>query len=82
MLTEKTKEIVKATVPVLQDIGVAITARMYERLFNQYSETKELFANTKVGQANRLAATVLAYAQNIDNLEAHGPSVDAIAKNM
>lgn len=80
MLSENTKEIVKATAPVLQAKGVEITTRMYERLFNEYPETKELFANTKDGQAERLANAVIAYAQNIDNLELLGPSVVAIAK--
>lgn len=80
MLSDKTKEIVKATAPVLQEKGVEITTRMYERLFSEYPETKVLFAKTKEGQADRLANAVLAYAQNIDKLEALGPSVSAIAK--
>lgn len=80
MLSDKTKEIVKTTAPILQDKGVEITTRMYERLFSEYPETKVLFANTKDGQADRLANAVLAYAQNIDKLEALGPSIAAIAK--
>ena len=80
MLSQHTKDIVKATAPVLQEKGVEITSRMYERLFSEYPETKELFANTKDGQADRLAAVVLAYAKNIDKLEALGSSVEAIAK--
>ncbi|MEM7400428.1 MAG: globin domain-containing protein [Pseudomonadota bacterium] len=80
MLSQQTKDIVKKTAPILQEKGVEITSRMYERLFSEYPETKVLFSNTKDGQANRLAAAVLAYAQNIDNLEALGPSVAAIAE--
>lgn len=80
MISERTKEIVKATTPVLQAKGVEITTRMYERLFSEHPETKAFFANTKDGQAERLANAVLAYAQNIDKLEALGPSVAAIAK--
>lgn len=80
MLSKNTKEIVKATAPVLQAKGVEITTRMYERLFDEYPETKAFFANTKDGQAERLANAVIAYAQNIENLEALGPSVTAIAK--
>jgi len=80
MISEKTKEIVKATAPVLQDKGIEITTRMYERLFSEYPETKAIFANTRDGQAQRLANAVLAYAQNIDELEALGPSIAAIAK--
>lgn len=36
MLSEKTKEVVKSTYPVLQEHGVAITTRMYERLFDEH----------------------------------------------
>jgi len=80
MLSQQTKDIVKATAPVLQDKGVEITTRMYARMADEEPELKTLFANTKDGQADRLAAAVLAYAQNIDKLEALGPSVAAIAK--
>jgi len=80
MVSQKTKDIVKATAPILQERGVEITTRMYERLFSEYPETKAFFKNTKDGQAERLANAVLAYAQNIDKLEALGPSVAAIAK--
>ena len=79
MLSQKTIEIVKATAPVLQNKGFEITSRMYERLFSEYPETKVFFVNTKDGQAERLANAVIAYAQNIENLEALGPSVTAIA---
>ena len=80
MLSEKTKQVVKATAPVLQEKGVEITTRMYEQMAEEYPDLKALFANTKDGQADRLAAAVLAYAQNIDKLEVLGSSVIAIAK--
>jgi len=80
MLSDKTKEIVKATAPVLQEKGVEITTRMYARMAEEQPTLKALFANTRDGQADRLAAAVLAYAQNIDKLEALGSSVIAIAK--
>lgn len=80
MLSQKTIDIVKATAPILQDKGVEITTRMYARMADEEPELKALFANTKDGQADRLAAAVLAYAQNIEKLEALGPSVAAIAK--
>ena len=80
MLSQKTKDIVKATAPVLQDKGVEITTRMYARMAEEQPKLKALFANTRDGQADRLAAAVLAYAQNIEKLEALGPSIGAIAK--
>ena len=80
MLSEKTKEVVKSTYPVLQEHGVAITTRMYERLFDEHPEIKAFFANTRDGQAERLANAILAYCKNIDNLDALQASVEAIAK--
>jgi len=80
MLSEKTKEIVKATAPVLQEKGVEITTRMYARMAEEQPNLKALFANTRDGQAERLASAVLAYSKNIDNLDALQASVEAIAK--
>lgn len=70
-LSEQTVAIVKATAPVLQEHGVAITTRMYERLF-QNAEVKEMFdqaAQESGEQPRRLAAAILAYAQNVDKLQ-------------
>jgi hemoglobin-like flavoprotein len=70
-LSEQTVAIVKATAPVLQQHGVAITTRMYERLFVN-EEVKGMFdqaAQQSGEQPRRLAAAILAYAQNVDKLE-------------
>jgi len=80
MLSENTKKIVKATAPVLQEKGIEITTRMYERMAEEQPDLKALFANTRDGQAERLAVAVLAYSNNIDKLDALQASVDAIAK--
>jgi hemoglobin-like flavoprotein len=71
-LSAETIAIVKSTAPALQKHGVAITTRMYERLFEDES-IKALFdqAAQKSGeQPKRLAAAILGYAQNIDKLGA------------
>ncbi len=70
-LTPETIAIIKATGPALQAHGVAITTRMYERLFVD-AEIKALFdqaAQESGEQPKRLAAAILAYAQNIDKLQ-------------
>ncbi|CDO37061.1 MULTISPECIES: globin domain-containing protein [Novosphingobium] len=70
-LSEQTIAIVKATAPVLQQHGVAITTRMYERLFVN-EEVKAMFdqaAQVSGEQPRRLAAAILAYAQNVDKLQ-------------
>jgi hemoglobin-like flavoprotein len=71
-LSAETKAIVKSTAPAMQQHGLAITQRMYERLFVD-PNVKAMFdqaAQESGEQPRRLAAAILAYAQNIDKLEA------------
>jgi hemoglobin-like flavoprotein len=70
-LSPETIAIVKATGPALQQHGVAITTRMYERLFTN-ADVRAMFdqaAQASGEQPRRLAAAILGYAQNIDKLE-------------
>lgn len=81
-LTPETIAIVKATGPALQKHGVAITTRMYERLFVD-EEIKAMFdqaAQESGEQPKRLAAAILGYAQNIDRLEALGSAVERMVQ--
>lgn len=71
-LSPNTIAIVKSTAPALQIHGLAITQRMYERLFRN-EEVRAMFdqaAQESGEQPKRLAGAILAYAQNIDKLEA------------
>jgi len=73
MLSEKTIAIIKATVPALQSHGEAITRHFYQIMFRDYPAVKAFFnqAHQAQGtQARALANSVLAYAANIDRLEA------------
>lgn len=79
-LSEKTIEICKATAPVLVEHGEVITTRMYEILFSNYPETKELFGEAPEDQHKKLAAAIAAYAANIDNLEVLGKAVEGMAQ--
>jgi nitric oxide dioxygenase len=83
MLSENTITIVKATVPVLKENGLDITRRMYQILFRN-EEIKALFNQSHHGetgsQPRSLAVSVLAYAENIDNLGALGPMVERITQ--
>lgn len=82
MITDRQLEIVKATVPVLQQHGEAITRTFYRNLFSSHPELKDIFnmANQAKGdQPRALAAAVLAYAANIDQLQNLGPAVTKIA---
>ena len=79
-LSPETIAIIKATAPALQEHGVAITTRMYERLFVD-PEIKALFdqaAQTSGEQPKRLAAAILAFANNVDRLEVIDAAVNKI----
>ncbi|MCD8803804.1 nitric oxide dioxygenase [Staphylococcus warneri] len=82
MLSEREKDVVKETVPVLQDKGVEITSNFYARMFKQHPELKNMFNQTNQQrglQSTALAQSVLAAAVNIDHLEAILPVVKEIA---
>lgn len=70
--------IVKATAPVIEKQGLAITTAMYARLFEN-AEIAQMFdqaAQQSGEQPRRLAAAILAYARNIDKLENLGAAVE------
>ena len=83
MLSQKTIEIVKSTVPVLKEHGLEITKTFYKTMFTNNPEVKEMFNMDKQEsgeQPKALAMAVLAAAQNIDNLEAILPAVQKMCK--
>ncbi|SDD62610.1 nitric oxide dioxygenase [Sphingomonas sp. YR710] len=80
-LSPETIAMVKATAPALQQHGVAITTRMYERLFVDPA-IKALFdqaAQASGEQPKRLAAAILAFAQNVDKLDVLTSAIERIA---
>lgn len=78
-LSDETVATVKATGPVVREHGLAITTRMYEILFAENPEVKSLFDAPGGVQEQRLAAAVIAYAENIDMIETLVPVVQSIA---
>ncbi|MGD6885577.1 globin domain-containing protein [Staphylococcus shinii] len=82
MLNEKERDIIKETVPVLQQKGEEITSYFYNRMFTRHPELKNMFnqTNQKKGlQSTALAQSVLAAATNIDDLTRIMPVVKEIA---
>lgn len=82
MLQQQTIDIIKSTVPVLEQHGVAITKTFYSNLFEAHPALFNIFNQTnqrKGRQQTALANTVYAAAVHIENLEALLPAVVKIA---
>jgi nitric oxide dioxygenase len=76
MLDSNQLAIIRATVPLLESGGVALTTHFYNIMLGEYPEVRPLFnqAHQASGQQPRaLANGVLTYARNIDRLQALQP---------
>ncbi|MDU5110232.1 MAG: globin domain-containing protein [Clostridium sp.] len=83
MLDQKTIDIIKSTIPVLKVHGVDITTTFYKNMFEKNPEVAPLFDMDRQSsgeQPKALAMSILASAQNIDNLPAIMPVVNKIAE--
>src|SRR5688572_28880603 len=75
MLTPAQRDIVKATVPLLETGGEALTTHFYKIMLSEFPEVRPLFnqAHQASGdQPRALANGVLMYAKHIDRLEMLG----------
>ena len=82
MATAQTIAIVKATVPVLEEHGTAITSVFYQNMFDHHPELLDIFnkTNQKLGrQQTALATTVLAAAKHLEHLAVLLPQVTEIS---
>lgn len=80
-MNQETMQIIKSTVPVLREHGVAITTRFYQRMFENNAEVAPMFdmARQRNGeQPKALAMAVMGAAENIENLSAIMPLVQNI----
>lgn len=83
MLTDKHIDIVKSTIPLLENAGPALTTYFYQRLFTHNPELKDIFnmSNQDTGrQQVALFEAIAAYAKNIENLSALTTAVERIAQ--
>lgn len=81
MLNAQDRAIVKATVPLLESGGEALTTHFYKLMLSEYPVVRPLFnqANQASGdQPRALANGVLMYARHIDQLEQLGGLVNQI----
>ncbi|WP_111493867.1 NO-inducible flavohemoprotein [Marinobacter bohaiensis] len=83
MLSQSTVDVVKQTIPVLQEHGETLTRHFYQRMFEHNPEVKAFFnpAHQQAGTQQRaLAGAICAYAQHIDNPSALAGAVELIAQ--
>ena len=70
MITPQQKDLVKATVPVLKEHGVALTTHFYNRMLAHNPELNNVFNSGNqhnTAQPTALAMAVLAYAEHIED---------------
>ncbi|MBS4175031.1 NO-inducible flavohemoprotein [Bacillus sp. FJAT-49736] len=82
MLSQKTIDIVKSTVPALEAHGTTVTSTFYKMMFAAHPELLNIFNHVNQAQGRQqtaLANTVLAAAKYIDKLETIVPVVNQIA---
>lgn len=82
MASPRTIEIVKSTVPFLEEHGNQITDIFYQNMFAEHPELLDIFneTNQKLGrQQSALASTVLAAAKHLEKLAVLLPEVTQIA---
>jgi len=83
MLTDKHIDIIKSTIPLLENAGPALTGHFYQRMFSHNPELQDIFnmANQHSGrQQVALFEAIAAYAKNIENLSALTTAVERIAQ--
>ncbi|MGE0289934.1 MAG: NO-inducible flavohemoprotein [Bradyrhizobium sp.] len=81
MLSAAHREIVKATVPLLETGGEALTRHFYRILLDENPQVRPLFNQTHQAsgeQQRALAGGILMYARHIDELEALGSLVGRV----
>lgn len=82
MLTPRQIELIKATVPVLREHGVALISHFYKRMLTGNPELRNVFNHAHQARGHQqqaLASAVLAYAENIENPAVLLPAVRHIA---
>ena len=81
MLTQQEQAIIKATVPLLEAQGEALTQHFYKIMLSEYTDVRPLFnqAAQETGRQPRaLANSLLMYAKHIDALENLGDLVELV----
>lgn len=83
MLTEQHIQIIKSTIPLLENAGPALTKYFYQRMFSHAPELQDIFnmSNQHSGkQQVALFEAIAAYAKNIENVTVLQSAVERIAQ--
>lgn len=75
-------ELIKSTVPVLRENGVALTSYFYQRMLTNHPELKNTFnldSQHSGRQPRALAGAVLAYAEHIENPSVLAKAIEHIS---
>ena len=83
MLSNHHIDVVKSTIPLLENAGSALTAHFYQRMFSHNPELKHIFnlTNQDTGrQQVALFEAIAAYAKHIDDLAHLSTAVERIAQ--
>ncbi|BFZ64919.1 hypothetical protein YB2330_006072 [Saitoella coloradoensis] len=71
MVNSTQRDIIKATIPLLETGGEALATRFYKLLLDDHPDLRPLFNSSHQAsgrQPRALAGAILAYAKNVDNL--------------
>nr|WP_211112549.1 NO-inducible flavohemoprotein [Azospirillum sp. SYSU D00513] len=82
-MTQAQTDIIKATAPVVAEHAVEITSTFYPILFEKFPEVRAVFnqSHQRGGtQPQALANAIIAYASNIDRLDALKPALRCIVE--
>lgn len=83
MLTEHHIDIIKSTIPLLENTGPALTKHFYQRMFSHEPQLQDIFnmSNQHNGkQQVALFEAIAAYAKNIENITVLQSAVERIAQ--
>lgn len=83
MVSQKSKDIIAATLPAVRENAMNITSTFYPLMFERYPQVKAYFneSHQREGtQRQALANAVVAYAANLDRLEVLGGAVSLIVQ--
>ncbi|MFQ5787910.1 MAG: NO-inducible flavohemoprotein, partial [Thermodesulfobacteriota bacterium] len=82
-LADKTIEIIKSTAPVIEEKATELAKSLYPIMFSRYPGIKVFFNQTHMREGTQpraFAASIVEYANSIDNLDAIKPLVNDIAE--